>query len=76
MSHLSRISEDKDALTPRQLMAIIGSAVVIFTTIHAQDFPDDEGDKLLGRKTLTLAYPEFARIAMPFMLIFWSLVFI
>jgi hypothetical protein len=55
-------------------MAIIESAAIIFTTIHAQDFRDDEGDKLLGRKTFTLAYPEFARITMPFTLIFWSLV--
>ena len=70
------MSEGKDVLTPQQLMAIIGSAFIIFTTIHAQDFRDDEGDKLLGRKTFTLAYPEFARITMPFTLIFWSLVLI
>jgi hypothetical protein len=63
-------------LTPQQLMAIIGSAIIIFTTIHAQDFRDDEGDKLLGRKTFTLAYPEFARIATLFALIFWPLVLI
>jgi hypothetical protein len=68
------MSEGKDVLTSQQLMAIIGSAAIIFTTIHAQDFRDDEGDKLLGRKTFTLAYPEFARITMPSTLIFWSLV--
>jgi hypothetical protein len=57
-------------------MAITGSAVIIFTTIHAQDFRDGEGDKLLGRKTFTLAYPEFARIATLFTLIFWPIVLI
>ncbi|KAJ3887916.1 UbiA prenyltransferase family [Lentinula edodes] len=55
------------------LGAIIGSALIIFTTIHAQDFRDDEGDALLGRRTFTLSFPVFSRISMPFLLTAWSI---
>jgi hypothetical protein len=58
------------------MFAIFGSALIIFTTIHAQDFRDDDGDRELGRKTFTLTYPEFARWTMPVFLTSWTLVLI
>src|SRR5258707_5275789 len=41
--------------------AVIISGILIFTTIQAQDFPDVEGDKALGRMTFPIYAPEFSR---------------
>ena len=35
------------------------TALVTASTIHAQDFPDVEGDKERGRKTMPLVYGDF-----------------
>ncbi|KAJ3875009.1 UbiA prenyltransferase family [Lentinula edodes] len=67
------ILDSSEKLNQNQLGAIIGSALIIFTTIHAQDFRDDEGDALLGRRTFTLSFPVFSRISMPFLLTAWSI---
>ena len=37
--------------------AVIISGILIFTTIQAQDFPDVEGDKALGRMTFPIYAP-------------------
>ncbi|KAE9392499.1 hypothetical protein BT96DRAFT_273034 [Gymnopus androsaceus JB14] len=68
----TQIADSSVKLNENQLGAIIGSASIIFTTIHAQDFRDDEGDALLGRRTLTLLFPIFSRVTMPILLIGWS----
>jgi len=44
--------------------ALACSAVVIFMTIHAQDFADAEGDRMSGRRTLPIVAPEGSRIYM------------
>ncbi|KAF5361118.1 hypothetical protein D9758_009086 [Tetrapyrgos nigripes] len=67
------VAEGTGDLSPKQVAAIIGSASIIMTTIHAQDFRDNEGDALRGRSTFTLAYPTIARISMPVTLIGWSI---
>ncbi|KAJ4469733.1 UbiA prenyltransferase family [Lentinula edodes] len=69
----TQIADSSEKLNQNQLGAIIGSALIIFTTIHAQDFRDDEGDALLGRRTFTLSFPVFSRISMPFLLTAWSI---
>ncbi|KAJ3928261.1 MAG: UbiA prenyltransferase family [Lentinula lateritia] len=69
----TQIADSSEKLNRNQLGAIIGSALIIITTIHAQDFRDDEGDALLGRRTFTLSFPVFSRITMPILLSVWSI---
>ncbi|KAK1231993.1 hypothetical protein PQX77_004874 [Marasmius sp. AFHP31] len=55
------------------IRALIASCLLIFTTIHAQDFPDLEGDKLAGRKTLPICFPEASRVYIAAVLVAWSM---
>jgi hypothetical protein len=52
--------------------AVIISGILIFTTIQAQDFPDVEGDKALGRMTFPIYAPEFSRAFTLFATVTWS----
>jgi hypothetical protein len=56
------------------LKAVLTSALVILTTIHAQDFADVEGDKLMNRRTVCIVAPNLSRIATFAILPFWSIV--
>ncbi|KAI0262562.1 UbiA prenyltransferase family-domain-containing protein [Gloeopeniophorella convolvens] len=53
--------------------AVVISGILIFTTIQAQDFPDVEGDKALGRMTFPIYAPEFSRAFTLFATIAWSM---
>ncbi|KAG1894188.1 UbiA prenyltransferase family [Suillus fuscotomentosus] len=53
--------------------AVAFSSVVFATTIHAQDFKDEEGDRLAGRRTLVTLFPDFARTSMMIGIPLWSL---
>ncbi len=53
--------------------AVIISGILIFTTIQAQDFPDVEGDKALGRITFPIYAPEFSRAFTLFATVAWSI---
>ena len=53
--------------------AVIISGMLIFTTIQAQDFPDVEGDKALGRMTFPIYAPEFSRLFTLLATIVWSM---
>ncbi|KAL0574512.1 hypothetical protein V5O48_007445 [Marasmius crinis-equi] len=55
------------------IRALTLSCALIFTTIHAQDFPDREGDKLAGRKTLPIVWPEASRVYIAAVLVAWSI---
>ncbi|KAG2136972.1 UbiA prenyltransferase family [Suillus bovinus] len=46
---------------------------VFATTLHAQDFKDEEGDQLTGRCTLVTLFPTFARVSMMISIPLWSL---
>ena len=46
---------------------------VVTTTIHAEDFKDVVGDALVGRRTLPIVAPAFARYSFPFLMIGWSI---
>ncbi|OAX30965.1 hypothetical protein K503DRAFT_704535, partial [Rhizopogon vinicolor AM-OR11-026] len=46
------------------LTAPVCHALVIFMTIHVQDFPDTNGDRKSGRRTLPIVAPEGSRIYM------------
>ncbi|EIM84248.1 uncharacterized protein STEHIDRAFT_132655 [Stereum hirsutum FP-91666 SS1] len=54
------------------LWAIALSAILIFTTIQAQDFSDVEGDALAGRVTFPIYAPEFSRLATLLTTTAWS----
>ena len=47
---------------------------MVLTTIHAQDFQDEEGDRLEKRRTIPIVMPECGRLSMPVALITWSVV--
>lgn len=53
-------------------MSFACNALIIFTTIYAQDFRDAEGDDVLGRLTVPLVWPEQSRIAILASLTLWS----
>lgn len=52
--------------------AITFSCAVFATTLHAQDFKDEEGDRFTGRRTLVTLFPMFARISMMIGVPLWS----
>ncbi|OAX38615.1 hypothetical protein K503DRAFT_856561 [Rhizopogon vinicolor AM-OR11-026] len=52
--------------------AIIFNCAVFATTIHAQDFKDEEGDRSTGRHTLVTLFPAFARMSMMISIPLWS----
>lgn len=54
-------------------LAVAFSSVVFATTLHAQDFKDEEGDRLTGRRTLVTLFPTFARISIMIGVPLWSL---
>ena len=50
-------------------------AVVVTTTVHAQDMPDMDGDRARGRKTMPLLYSEkWARGSLATFILLWSIV--
>ncbi|KAH7921940.1 hypothetical protein BV22DRAFT_1175647 [Leucogyrophana mollusca] len=55
-------------------IALFISGLVIFTTIHVQDFGDADGDRLSGRRTLPIVAPEGSRTFILAALPLWSLV--
>jgi len=64
---------NRDQLHNVGLLAVLFSIGALATTIHAQDFKDVKGDALIGRKTLPIAMPQFARLSMLAGLSGWSL---
>jgi 4-hydroxybenzoate polyprenyltransferase len=48
------------------------SAGIFATTIHAQDFKDEEGDRAVGRRTIPIVFPSFARWTVIVPLLIWS----
>ena len=57
-------------------MALIASSLIVFTTIHAADFRDEQGDRLEGKNTLPISFPEASRIIMLTSLVMWSSVLV
>ncbi|KAI0662475.1 UbiA prenyltransferase family-domain-containing protein [Cubamyces menziesii] len=60
--------------TPKltSIAAQVLNALVILTTIQAQDFQDTEGDRATGRTTLPIVFPRSSRWAMIVLLTAWS----
>lgn len=55
------------------LIALLASGLLIFTTIHAQDFADADGDRRSGRRTLPIIAPEGSRVYILVALPLWSI---
>lgn len=55
-------------------LAVALSSTVFATTLHAQDFKDEEGDRLTGRRTLPTMFPKAARFSMMLGIPLWSFV--
>lgn len=63
------LSQNLDEIS---VMAVTISAMVIFTTIHSQDFPDVDGDRAAGRTTFPIYAPKFSRWLTLAIIPFWS----
>jgi hypothetical protein len=59
-------------MTSRTLISFATNALIIFSTIYAQDFRDEVGDKLMGRRTVPIVWPEGSRVWILAMLTAWS----
>ncbi|KAG1732862.1 UbiA prenyltransferase family-domain-containing protein [Suillus paluster] len=64
---------DMSRLEPAALLAVLLSIAMFATTLQAQDFKDQEGDRSIGRRTLPIAYPSRARVSMFIGLPMWSI---
>jgi 4-hydroxybenzoate polyprenyltransferase len=71
MSSQTRIDTSHSLDTPI-VISIVVNALVILTTVHSQDFCDVVGDRLRGRQTLPIVWPEASRIILVFMVLAWS----
>lgn len=66
-------ARNRSALDDIAILAIYCSAGVVATTVHTQDFKDVKGDQAIGRRTLPIIHPGFARLAIPVLLLPWSI---
>ena len=71
ISSQTQIDTSHDLDTPIMISAAV-NALIILTTIHAQDFRDVVGDRLRGRQTLPIVWPEASRMVVVFMTPAWS----
>ncbi|KAJ7654919.1 UbiA prenyltransferase family [Mycena rosella] len=54
------------------ILSIAISAGIFATTIHAQDFKDESGDRAIGRRTIPIVLPSIARYTVIIPLMIWS----
>ncbi|KAL1672707.1 UbiA prenyltransferase family-domain-containing protein [Schizophyllum commune] len=60
-------------LAPAAIHALVIVALLLATTVHAQDFRDVAGDAAIGRTTLPMVLPpSFARSSLAVLLVSWS----
>ncbi|VDC04846.1 unnamed protein product [Peniophora sp. CBMAI 1063] len=52
--------------------SVLISAGIFASTIHAQDFKDTEGDRAIGRQTIPIMLPAYARLTVIIPLFLWS----
>ncbi|OSD02318.1 hypothetical protein PYCCODRAFT_1367966 [Trametes coccinea BRFM310] len=62
----------KSILPATSLVAHYLSIAIVLTTIHAQDFQDEAGDRLTNRRTIPIVMPRLGRLSMLIMPILWS----
>ena len=62
----------QSTMSTRTLISFAVNALIIFSTIHAQDFRDEVGDKLMGRRTIPIVWPKGSRVWILAILTAWS----
>ena len=62
----------RTSTSSRTLISFAVNALILLSTIHAQDFRDVEGDKLMGRRSVPIVWPEGSRVSMLVLLPAWS----
>ncbi|CAL1711923.1 unnamed protein product [Somion occarium] len=67
------VISSKHAVDMVAFYAVLISAGLFATTIHAQDFQDIPGDRMIGRKTLPIVHPRLARFSLMILLPLWSI---
>jgi hypothetical protein len=60
-------------MSTRSEISFVINALIIVSTIYAQDFRDEVGDKRLGRRTIPILWPEGSRIGIFMVLVAWSI---
>ncbi|EED83007.1 predicted protein, partial [Postia placenta Mad-698-R] len=58
------------------IRALLLSAGIFATTIHAQDFKDVQGDQMIGRLTIPIVFPEIACYTIIIGLLVWSTILV
>jgi 4-hydroxybenzoate polyprenyltransferase len=66
-------SDDRHILPNTTVKAILVNALLYATTNFSQDFKDVIGDSLVGRRTLPIVFPTFARSILLPCMVGWSL---
>ena len=75
-SYLIRIAPfvlGQPTLTMRTMISFAINGLITLSTIFAQDFQDEVGDKLIRRRTIPILWPEGSRIGILVMLTGWSI---
>ncbi|KAI0059667.1 hypothetical protein BV25DRAFT_1040905 [Artomyces pyxidatus] len=54
------------------IVALCCNVGIVLTTIHSQDFKDEHGDRVVGRKTVPILHPSIARYTLLPPMLFWS----
>ncbi|ROT38102.1 hypothetical protein SODALDRAFT_324532 [Sodiomyces alkalinus F11] len=71
---LAVLAQGEGQLQRRAYEWILLTGAVVMTTVHAQDFPDLEGDMARGRRTIPLLHGEGpARGSLAVMVVAWSI---
>jgi len=67
------IASGESTITARTTISFAINALIIVSTIYAQDFRDEIGDKSMGRRTIPILWPKGSRIAILMVLATWSI---
>lgn len=63
---------DRSVLDHTAKLALGLLFIILATTTHTQDFPDVEGDRLVGRKTIPIVLPNISRYTPFAIMVPWS----
>jgi 4-hydroxybenzoate polyprenyltransferase len=69
----SKLSSAQTTISTRSEISFAINALIIVSTIYAQDFRDEIGDKRMGRRTIPILWPEGSRIGIFMVLVAWSI---
>ncbi|KAH8987291.1 UbiA prenyltransferase family-domain-containing protein [Lactarius akahatsu] len=67
------IASGQSTVTTRTMISFAINALIIISTIYAQDFRDEVGDKRMGRQTIPILWPKGSRIGIFMALAAWSI---